>query len=50
MMDTCTERSRQAIVRPGSWAMLQQRLAALPSTVRHVIMVSAGLCWLQGCT
>eukprot|EP00798_Chlamydomonas_sp_ICE-L_P005739 gene5739-6031_t len=38
--DTHTERSRQQIIRPATWAMIQQRVAALPSTVRHVVIVA----------
>ena len=40
MLDTRTERSREVVIRPGSWAMIQQRLAQLPTTIRHVVVVS----------
>jgi hypothetical protein len=41
MLDTRTERSRDQCVRPGSWAMVQQRIAALPSTVKHLVVVAS---------
>ncbi|KAJ9515395.1 hypothetical protein QJQ45_016390, partial [Haematococcus lacustris] len=40
MLDTRSERTRDQIVRPLSWAMAQQRLAALPASVRHLVVVA----------
>ncbi len=40
MLDSRTERGRDHVLRPGSWAMIQQRLAALPGGVRHVVVVA----------
>lgn len=40
VMDTRTERSREFVVRPASWVMIQQQLAALPSSIKHVVVVA----------
>eukprot|EP00955_Chlamydomonas_euryale_P018557 197804-Chlamydomonas_euryale.AAC.2 len=29
------------VCRPGTWALVQQRLAALPSSIKHVVVVAA---------
>lgn len=40
MLDSRTERTREQIIRPATWAMVRERLSMLPSTVRHVIMLT----------
>ena len=40
MLDSRTERSRENVIRPGTWAMVQQRLAALPASVKHLVVVA----------
>ncbi|GAX72780.1 hypothetical protein CEUSTIGMA_g236.t1 [Chlamydomonas eustigma] len=40
LIDVRTERSLETCVRPGTWAMIQQRLAALPTTIKHVVLVT----------
>ena len=40
MLDARTERSQEHCLRPGSWAMIQQRVAALPTSVKHLVVVA----------
>lgn len=40
LLDSRTERSRENVIRPGSWAMVQQRLAALPASIKHLVVVA----------
>lgn len=40
LLDCRAERTIDYVVRPESWAMIQQRIAALPGSVRHVVVVA----------
>ena len=40
MLDARTERSQEHCLRPGSWAMIQQRVAGLPTSVKHLVVVA----------
>ena len=40
MMDTRSERTRETILTYNTWGAMQQQLLALPTTVRHVVVVA----------
>lgn len=39
-LDCRSERSQENIMKLGSWALVQQRLLALPPSVQHLIVLS----------
>ncbi|MEW5309587.1 MAG: hypothetical protein WDW38_001467 [Sanguina aurantia] len=41
-LDCRSERSRESIMKLGSWALVQQRLLALPPSVQHLVVLSPG--------